>query len=511
MESAQKSRCTATCLAVAPHPQHVLFNCSLSHATRTRAHARVHARTHARTLTHALQFPTVNEHYDGNFSAALRQLAQPVKLKLQALSQTAPQDGVLGVVGIESLAPLHIVDNFIHERLNPAAAAGPASAAAAKSHKFNLYLNGCPLDHTMPIIRAIVTSSSSTPAVPTRTMSGSGSKSGGASSHAYDAQHPTWSQIHTIHFEPRPDESPSEMGAAASDDCRLQFLDYASAHSSACSLTECSQDIQGEWCASVCRSLVALTPRCAGALSLLQAIHSISQSFFTLHQHTEAHSSAAAGAVMSLSGFAPPLLHNDQFICEKLRLKIMRQISDPIVVCSRDFPQWLAVVGQELQFLLPCECRSAMLHSMSFNVYRSLHYIVAKYTDASADVRVSRIPRQQVRDCPPPSPCTQKHFFFFPQLSPPQVRVSRTRIVSCARKVVEQLAHVAGIVEIEFYGEVGTGLGPTLEFYSLLALELQAAHLGMWRCPATVTRAELFPDGTPCDMCTTPAACLRCT
>jgi E3 ubiquitin-protein ligase TRIP12 len=73
--------------------------------------------------------------------------------------------------------------------------------------------------------------------------------------------------------------------------------------------------------------------------------------------------------------------------------------------------------------------------------------------------------------------------------------VSRTRVVSCARKIVDQLAHVSGIVEIEFYGEIGTGLGPTLEFYSLLALELQAAHLSMWRHQTIVTRAEFFPDG----------------
>jgi len=136
-------------------------------------------------------------------------------------------------------------------------------------------------------------------------------------------------------------------------------------------------------------------------LSLLQLIYSISQSFFTLHQYADAQRSGAVDSVISCSviscsGFAPPLLHNDQFVCEKLRLKVMRQISDPVVVCSRDFPQWLAVIGQDLQFLLPCECRSSMLYSMSFNVYRSLHYIVTKYTDASADVRVSRIPRQQV-------------------------------------------------------------------------------------------------------------------
>jgi hypothetical protein len=166
-----------------------------------------------------------------------------VKLKLQALSSISPQDGVVGVVGIESLAPLHIVDNFIYERLNPSAThSGPASAAAAKSHKFNLYLNGTPLEHGMPIMRAIATSSSPS-SVPLRTMSGSGAGSGGASAHAYDSQHPMWSQIHTIHFEPRPEQC-EESSCTLSETRGLVFLDYQPATSSACSV-DCSQDIAG--------------------------------------------------------------------------------------------------------------------------------------------------------------------------------------------------------------------------------------------------------------------------
>ena len=364
-------------------------------------------------LIFALQFPTVNEHYDGNFSAALRQLAQPVKLKLQALPSssvsTGSPDGVVGIVGIESLAPLHLVDNFIYERLNPSAAApsGSAVAAAANSHKFNLFLNGVALEHGMPIIRAITTSSAASSSVPTRTMSGSGVKSGGASHHAYDSQHPTWSQIHTLHFEPRAEQSGSNASDEFSDACRLSFLDYELAMASSCQV-DCSQDVAGATAA--CRACAALFLLLifgvsAGALSLLQTIYKISLSFAALHHHAGAAvDSGAAAAVFHSHVDATPLLRNEQFICEKLRLKIMRQISDPIVVCSRDFPYWLSVIGQEFRFLLPCECRTAMLHAMSFNVYRSLHSVVSKHTDASADVRVSRIPRQQVVTCRANSP-----------------------------------------------------------------------------------------------------------
>lgn len=39
---------------------------------------------------------------------------------------------------------------------------------------------------------------------------------------------------------------------------------------------------------------------------------------------------------------------------------------------------------------------------------------------------------------------------------------------------------VLNFVQIEFRGEEGTGLGPTLEFYALVAAELQQKSLGLW-------------------------------
>ena len=35
---------------------------------------------------------------------------------------------------------------------------------------------------------------------------------------------------------------------------------------------------------------------------------------------------------------------------------------------------------------------------------------------------------------------------------------------------------------MEFVGEEGTGLGPTLEFFALVAAELQRKDLGLWLC-----------------------------
>lgn len=46
------------------------------------------------------------------------------------------------------------------------------------------------------------------------------------------------------------------------------------------------------------------------------------------------------------------------------------------------------------------------------------------------------------------------------------------------------------MLEVEFFGEVGTGTGPTLEFYTLLSRELQRRSLGQWRTEEVMEPAE---------------------
>lgn len=46
---------------------------------------------------------------------------------------------------------------------------------------------------------------------------------------------------------------------------------------------------------------------------------------------------------------------------------------------------------------------------------------------------------------------------------------------------MELYAKHRAVLELEYFNEVGTGLGPTLEFYTMLSHELQKKNLGMWR------------------------------
>lgn len=57
------------------------------------------------------------------------------------------------------------------------------------------------------------------------------------------------------------------------------------------------------------------------------------------------------------------------------------------------------------------------------------------------------------------------------------------------------------MLEVEFVGEEGTGLGPSLEFYSLIASEFQRKDMGMWICddkPTTLSRAIDLGNGGAC-------------
>jgi E3 ubiquitin-protein ligase HECTD1 len=63
-----------------------------------------------------------------------------------------------------------------------------------------------------------------------------------------------------------------------------------------------------------------------------------------------------------------------------------------------------------------------------------------------------------------------------------RVRVSRDErtLLDTAHRLFDFHASRKTVLELELEGEEGTGLGPTLEFYALVAAELQRKQLAMW-------------------------------
>ncbi|VAH25387.1 unnamed protein product [Triticum turgidum subsp. durum] len=80
-----------------------------------------------------------------------------------------------------------------------------------------------------------------------------------------------------------------------------------------------------------------------------------------------------------------------------------------------------------------------------------------------------------------------------------KVRVSRNRILDSAAKVMEMFSNQKAVLEVEYFGEVGTGLGPTLEFYTLLSHDLQRVGLGLWRSDSDSLEAKKLDSHSPAD------------
>lgn len=67
-----------------------------------------------------------------------------------------------------------------------------------------------------------------------------------------------------------------------------------------------------------------------------------------------------------------------------------------------------------------------------------------------------------------------------PRLDRRKRTVQRQNVLRQAEDVMHEFAHSKALLEIQYENEVGTGLGPTLEFYALVSQELQRADLDLW-------------------------------
>eukprot|EP00252_Welwitschia_mirabilis_P013075 TRINITY_DN288_c0_g1_i1.p1 TRINITY_DN288_c0_g1~~TRINITY_DN288_c0_g1_i1.p1 ORF type:complete len:1842 (-),score=375.52 TRINITY_DN288_c0_g1_i1:355-5880(-) len=159
---------------------------------------------------------------------------------------------------------------------------------------------------------------------------------------------------------------------------------------------------------------------------------------------------------------AGPLVPQDAFISSKLTPKLTRQMQDALALCSGSLPSWCHQLTKACPFLFPFETRRQYFHSTAFGLSRALQ----------------RLQQQQNADSSNP---TNERELRVGRLQRQKVRVSRSRILDSASKVMEMYCSQKAVLEVEYFGEVGTGLGPTLEFYTLLSHELQKTSLGMWR------------------------------
>lgn len=160
--------------------------------------------------------------------------------------------------------------------------------------------------------------------------------------------------------------------------------------------------------------------------------------------------------------------NTDLFMSKKITNKLLQQIQDPLVLSSNSLPTWCENLNQSCPFLFPFETRQLYFSSTAFGASRSIVWLQS----------------QRDRRAPGSSPRRDdQHEFRVGRLKHDRVKVPRNEdLLDWAIQVMKVHANRKSVLEVEFIGEEGTGLGPTLEFYALVAAELQRSDLGMWLC-----------------------------
>lgn len=173
-------------------------------------------------------------------------------------------------------------------------------------------------------------------------------------------------------------------------------------------------------------------------------------------------------------------LPESAFINNKLTAKLTRQLEEPMIVArysllgsvlavltsfySACLPDWAVDLPQHYPFLFPFTTRFSFLQSTSFGYAR----LILKWQN------------QQNRSNDNGSSRRDDTFGYLGRLQRQKVRISRKHLLESAIKVLELYGSSSSVLEVEYFEEVGTGLGPTLEFYSLVSKEFARRDIKIW-------------------------------
>ncbi|EKX34155.1 hypothetical protein GUITHDRAFT_90563 [Guillardia theta CCMP2712] len=196
---------------------------------------------------------------------------------------------------------------------------------------------------------------------------------------------------------------------------------------------------------------------------------------------------AANGDKVQALSFFTNGRQTSEFVNVKLSWKLMRQLQDPLMLCTSSLPSWCS------DLVRSCSLKMLVLTCTAFGISRALHSLQQRVQGSSSSDRPSELTRRvKVR---------------ISRIQREKIRVSRARVLPSAMRALELYASHRSILEVEYFGEAGTGLGPTLEFFTLVAQALQNSKLGLWRdSSSTREREGEEPLPSPDDVSKTPEA-----
>ncbi|XP_047019047.1 E3 ubiquitin-protein ligase Ufd4 isoform X4 [Helicoverpa zea] len=195
---------------------------------------------------------------------------------------------------------------------------------------------------------------------------------------------------------------------------------------------------------------------------------------------------------------AAPSLPAEAFVSTKLTNKLHQQLQEPLTLAAAATPLWCQQLNDWCPFLFPLETRQMFFACTAFGTSRTIVWLQAQ--------RDRALDRQRSGNTVSPRRAElEATEFRMGRLRHERVRIPRQPdLLRSAMQVMRVHAGRKSVLEVEFAGEEGTGLGPTLEFYALVAAELQRADLAMWLSDAPAAAPDdsaphhlVLPDEKP--------------
>ncbi|KAL0709011.1 hypothetical protein Bca4012_015989 [Brassica carinata] len=148
-----------------------------------------------------------------------------------------------------------------------------------------------------------------------------------------------------------------------------------------------------------------------------------------------------------------------EFVSSKFTEKLEQQLRDSFALSTCGLPPWFNDLMGSCPFLFSFEVKSKYFRLAAFGsqkVHQHPQHLSSSSAHGEGRPTTGSLPRKKFLAC-------------------------RENILESAAKMMELHGNQKVVIEVEYSEEVGTGLGPTLEFYTLVSGAFQNPDLGMWR------------------------------
>ncbi|KAI8894080.1 hypothetical protein BC833DRAFT_606206 [Globomyces pollinis-pini] len=170
---------------------------------------------------------------------------------------------------------------------------------------------------------------------------------------------------------------------------------------------------------------------------------------------------------------------------EKITSKVIKQFSESIFTVSTIFPNWMIPILYQYRFLIDFEIRYQFIQISMMGLTRNIKNWNDYYKKQL--IKSHRIDNSTTF-----------------QVEKKKVRIHRSSVFESMIKVIPMCIDRSLMLEVEFFDEVGTGLGPTLEFFTLISknirstfgvrLNVQQQSHQLWRFDESTMEGFLDPQ-----------------